>query len=259
MGIVAHEEIEAIAVDGQGEAGPGEEPVKQRHVAVDVFRGTELQSENLRRGVIHGAEEGEIGAAGLQPRERTAVDLNQGPPRGFRWATAPGARRAPGALRRQAELTPDTPDGLASDGEAGLLAELLGEVGVVEADVHRFHQAAHPLAHSRRQPSRRRSAAIGVPQRRGAAGLELALEPLELSHAQSERGRRLAIGDPSRTEGFEQPGPMQFLPAQRESLHEGMTLSRGSYPMTFSCSTSRPVTLALTPILRRTSVQMAQR
>src|SRR5437762_1057185 len=238
MGIVAHEEIEAITVDGQGEAGPGEEPVKQRHVAVDVFRGTELQSENLRRGVIHGAEEGESGAAGLQPRERTAVDLDQGPPRGFRWATAPRARRAPGALRRQAELTPDTPDGLASDGEAGLLAELLGEVGVVEADVHRFHQAAHPLAHSRRQPSRRRSAAIGVPQRRGAAGLELALEPLELSHAQSERGRRLAIGDPSRTEGFEQPGPMQFLPAQRESLHEGMTLSRSSYPMTFSCSSS---------------------
>src|SRR5437867_5027232 len=240
MGIVAHEEIEAIAVDGQGEAGPGEEPVKQRHVAVDVFRGTELQSENLRRGVIHGAEEGESGAAGLQPRERTAVDLDQGPPRGFRWATAPGA------LRRQAQLTPHTPDGLTSDGQAGLLAELLGEVGVVEADVHRFHQATHPLAHSRRQPSRRRSAAIGVPQRRGAAGLEPALEPLELSHAQSERGRRLAIGDPSRTEGFEQPGPMQFLPAQRESLHEGMTLSRGSYPMTFSCSTSREAARDLT-------------
>ena len=31
--------------------------------------------------------------------------------------------------------------------------------------------------------------------------------------------------------------PGQLLPAHRESLHEDMTLSRSSYPMTFSRST----------------------
>ena len=40
-----------------------------------------------------------------------------------------------------------------------------------------------------------------------------------------------------RERGFDQAGPGQLLPAHRESLHEDMTLSRSSYPMTFSRST----------------------
>src|SRR5206468_10439390 len=79
-----------------------------------------------------------------------------------------------------------------------------------------------------------------MPQGEGPPSLEAPLESLDLSDTETQRRRRLAIGDPARADRLQQSGTMQLLPAQRESLHGGMTLSRSSYPMTFSRSTSTP-------------------
>jgi hypothetical protein len=85
-----------------------------------------------------------------------------------------------------------------------------------------------------------------MPQGEGPASLEAPLESLDLSDTETQRRRRLAIGDPARADRRQQPGTMHFFPAQRESLHGGMTLSRSSYPMTFSRSTSNARSSRLT-------------
>ena len=74
-------------------------------------------------------------------------------------------------------------------------------------------------------------------QRWRPAALEAALEALELPDGQMQGRGALAIRNAPRERGFDQAGPGQLLPAHRESLHEDMTLSRSSYPMTFSRST----------------------
>src|SRR5437016_2891758 len=119
-----------------------------------------------------------------------------------------------------------------------LLTEFLRQVRIVEAHVHRLHQVGDLLAHGIGQPSRRRPPATAMPQGEGPPSLEPPLESLDLADTETQRRRRLAIGDPARADRLQQSGTMQLLPAQRESLHGGMTLSRSSYPMTFSRSTS---------------------
>ena len=86
-----------------------------------------------------------------------------------------------------------------------------------------------------------------MPQGEGPPSLEAPLESLDLADTETQRRRRLAIGDPARADRLQQSGTMQLLPAQRESLHGGMTLSRSSYPMTFSRSTSIRMIAPLTP------------
>src|SRR5437016_13911864 len=119
-----------------------------------------------------------------------------------------------------------------------LLTEFLRQVRIVEAHVHRLHQVGDLLAHGLGQPPRRRPPTTAMPQGEDPSSLEAPLESLDLADTETQRRRRLAIGDPARADRRQQPGTMQLLPAQRESLHGGMTLSRSSYPMTFSRSTS---------------------
>src|SRR5438046_6833621 len=77
-----------------------------------------------------------------------------------------------------------------------------------------------------------------MPQRLGPAGFESPLQPPHLAGTEPQGIRGLAIGDPARTGRLNQSRAVQLLAAQRESLHGGRTLSRGSYPRTFSRSTS---------------------
>src|SRR5206468_4403616 len=93
-----------------------------------------------------------------------------------------------------------------------------------------------------------------MPQGEGPPSLEAPLESLDLADTETQRRRRLAIGDPARADRLQQSGTMQLLPAQRESLHGGMTLSRSSYPMTFSRSTSKRARRTLTLQVRGASL-----
>ncbi|PYN30833.1 MAG: hypothetical protein DME01_25670, partial [Candidatus Rokuibacteriota bacterium] len=63
--IVAHQEIEPIAVEGQRQAVAREQPLEQRGVAVDVFGRAKVQGEDLGGGVVDGPEQHELGPPGL--------------------------------------------------------------------------------------------------------------------------------------------------------------------------------------------------
>src|SRR5947208_432794 len=148
--------------------------------------------------------------------------------------------RGPARARRGAsEGQPKAPHRLAADLEAMDLAELFRQVHVVKAEVGGGHELGDLGAELGRQPARRGLAAALMAQRWRPAALEAALEALEVPDGQMQGGGALAIRNAPRERGLDQAGPGQFLPAHRESLHEGMTLSRSSYPMTFSCSSSR--------------------
>ncbi|MGH7326110.1 MAG: hypothetical protein ACREJ9_15905 [Candidatus Rokuibacteriota bacterium] len=77
MRVVADEEVEAIAVEGQGQTVVDEQVLKEGGVAVDIFGGAEVQGEDLGGGVVHGPEERELRSAVPEPCERAAVDLHE--------------------------------------------------------------------------------------------------------------------------------------------------------------------------------------
>src|SRR2546426_9730488 len=148
------------------------------------------------------------------------------------------ARGLAGALRRPPEAQSDAPHRFPEDLEPVALAELFGQVHVVKPRVGGRQELRNLGAERRRQVTRRGLSPAAVAQRRGAASLVAPLEALELPNGQMQGRGAFAIGDAPGQRGFDQAGPGQFLPAHRESLHRGMTLSRSSYPMTFSRSTS---------------------
>jgi hypothetical protein len=239
--VVADEEIEAIAVEGQGQAVLREQLLKERGVAVDVLGRPEVQGEDLARGVVDGAEQHELGAAALEPGERTAVDLHEGPAGGLRHPAPARAGRAPGVPRRQAQVLPQPADRLAAERQAVLLAQLFGHVAVVEPDVQRRHQPDSLVARGGGQALGRGTPPTAVDQSRRPAGFEPPFQPPHLPEAKPQGLRELPSGNPTAAGRFHQPRPMLLFPAQREGLHGRRTFSRGSYPRTFSCSNSNSI------------------
>src|SRR5213593_92475 len=141
VGVVADEEVEAVAVEGERQAVLGEELVEQGGVAMDVFGGAEVQGEDLRGRIVDGAEEHEGRRRGAEPGEGAAVDLHEAAAGGFGGAPAPGPGRAPRPLGWAPEGATESADGLATHPEAMLLIELLRQVSIVETDVDGGHQA----------------------------------------------------------------------------------------------------------------------
>src|SRR5437899_11969330 len=130
---------------------------------------------------------------------------------------------------------------------------------IVEARIDGGHEGRHLGAEPCGQAVGRRLATAPVAQGCVPARLEAALQALKLPDAQPQTVSFLPIGDASCEGGLEQAGAEQLLPAHREGLHGGMTLprreppmtlSRGSYPMTFSCSSSTDAGPPLTCVTR---------
>ena len=219
VGVVAHEQIEAIAIHGHGEAVLGEDVAKERGVAVDILGGAKVKGEDLGGGIVDGAEEDEVRAPRLEPGERTAIDLDQGAAGGFGDAAAAGARGAARAQRGLAEVPPEPPHGLTRDDEAMLLAQLFGQVRVVEPDLESGHEPHDRGADGPGQTPRRRPAAITVDEGGGPTALEPAQKPPDVPRRNSKSGGHLRIRQPPIRQRLQQPRPMQFLAAQREGLH----------------------------------------
>ena len=85
----------------------------------------------------------------------------------------------------------------------------------------------------------------GGPCRAGSAACTSPMPSCRILHlhglggGQAPRASAPPITDAASGGGRYQSGSRQLLATHRESLHAGMTLSRGSYPMTFSRSTGR--------------------
>ena len=150
------------------------------------------------------------------------------PHRGGPGAPAPMLGRAAGPLRQPAERQPNPAHGRSAHRQGMDLLQLLGEVDIVEAGVGRGHQRDDLGAQDGRQLARRGLAATAMHQAARALSSEAGLEPLELPPAQPQRSGALLVCDLAGQGGFDKPGARHFLPAHRESLHEGRTFSRNS-------------------------------
>ena len=56
VGVVADEQIQAIAVDGEWQPVLGEDVAKERGIAMDVLGRPKLQRQDLAGGIVDGAE-----------------------------------------------------------------------------------------------------------------------------------------------------------------------------------------------------------
>jgi hypothetical protein len=145
MAIVADEQVQPVAIDGQGQAMGGEQLLEQRGIAVDVLSRAELQGQDLARRVVDGAQEHERRPLGAEPGKGAAVNLHQRAPGGLGDAAVAAPGRAAPMARGQAQLAAQAANGLAADEQPMLLAQLLRQMAVIEADVHRRHQLGDRL------------------------------------------------------------------------------------------------------------------
>jgi hypothetical protein len=206
--VIADEQIQPIAVDGHRQAVVREHDLKQRGVAMEVLGRAELQ-----------ARSSELGAAVSEPGEGTAIDLDQGAAGRFGRPASSGPGRPARALGRLPELLAPAAHRLARDAQSMLLPELLGQVGVVEADLDRAQEPDHGFPYGGRQVPRGGPTPVTVREGAGAALLKPAPEPPDLPNRDSEGDGDLGVRQPPAAQGFRQPRPMQFFPAQREGLH----------------------------------------
>src|SRR6266481_849346 len=157
--IVADKDVEAIAIEGQGQAVGGNELPQQGDIAVQILGGPEVQGQDGAGGVVDGAVQRELGAAGFEPREGAGVELHEAAHLSLR--APPGAHLAASALPLggQAEGAAQAPYRGPAEHEALDLPQLLGGMAVVEAGVGALQQRGHGRAHVGRQPAGRRPAA----------------------------------------------------------------------------------------------------
>jgi hypothetical protein len=234
----AYEDVDAIAVERYGQARGREDLLEQSGVAVEVFGGTEVQSDDDRGGVVNGPEQGHRRAAVLEPVEWAAVELEQLPTGLLAWAPGAVLGRPPAMDGAEPERAPEAAHGLPRDGHVVELAQFLRQVRVVEAGVPVAQQRLHLGTHGGSEPAMGGPPPALVAQGRGPAHAKALLQPLKLAWGEMQRGGPLPIANPTGQGRLHQPGAGQLLAAHRESLHRGTTVSRSSYPTTFLCSSS---------------------
>ena len=136
--------------------------------------------------------------------------------------------RAALAMGWPAERQPNPAYGRPAHRQGVELLQLLGEVDVVEARVGRRHERDDLGAEGDGHPPRRRLTAAAMHQAAQALTTDAGLEPLELPHGEAQRPGALLVRDLAGQGCLNKTGARYFLPAHRESLHEGMTFSRNS-------------------------------
>src|SRR5439155_12538983 len=84
--VVAHEDIEPIAVEREGQAVVRAELCEQGDIAVQILGGAQVEGEAGARGIVDGAVQGEPGSAVTEPGEGARVERHESAPLGFRGA-----------------------------------------------------------------------------------------------------------------------------------------------------------------------------
>src|SRR5262249_59834158 len=90
--------VEAVAVEGQGQAVLRGDGGQERGVAVQIFGGAEVEREHGARGVIDGPVQAQARPAVLEPVEGTSIELHEGTHAGSWLAPGPILPRAARAL-----------------------------------------------------------------------------------------------------------------------------------------------------------------
>src|SRR6266852_7575366 len=97
VGIVAHEDAGAVAIEGQRPPVGGAERVKQGAVAVQVLGGAEDQGQAGAGSVVDRPMQGQDRAAVLEPGEEAGVELYEGAHLSFGRAAGADLTAAPAA------------------------------------------------------------------------------------------------------------------------------------------------------------------
>ena len=230
VGIVADEDAEAIAVEGQREAVGGADLLEHGGVAVQVLGRPNVQGEDRAGGIVDRAVEGHGRAAAFEPVMGAAVELDEGAHPGFRGPAGPVLARAAAVLGRQVQGATDSPHGGAADAEALDLVQFLGGMTIIDIDVGGLEEPRHPAADVGRQSAGGGPSPQAVAQARRPVGPEAMLDPDELADAQVQGPRSLGIGELPGQGRLEQARPRDFLATHRERLPclHGVTLSLNS-------------------------------
>ena len=170
-------------------------------------------------GVVDGEQQGEARATLLEPGVVAAVELEQHPrlwhalaPHAVLWRAAPP--RAGHAGPRQ-----DAPHRGAAEGEALVLLQQLGEVGVVGARVARGGEARHGSRDGLGDGIVGAPAAVAVGERLGAELPVGGQEPAGVAFAEVHQRGRLPDRDLLGEDAIEYLEPCLFLLVQCQFLH----------------------------------------
>jgi len=145
VGIVAHEDAAAVAVEGRGHAEAAQQALQQVKITFGGFREEELGGQDFAGGIVLHAEQGEAGTAGCEPVVWAAVELHE-----FAFASHTQTALAMSgrtALARGAEafLAQEAAQGFATERKAFDLVELFAKVVVVEPSIFGAIQAQDRL------------------------------------------------------------------------------------------------------------------
>ena len=142
----------AIGVDGEGDAMAVGECVEKLKIPVGVLVVAEFGGEHRSGGIVHSGEEGEPGAAGLQPGMGAAIEEDEHARLGHALSAAAMPWRPAASWTVDAGLVQDATDGGAGQPEALPLGEELGEVLMIDAGIGALGQGDHALARWRSGP-----------------------------------------------------------------------------------------------------------
>ena len=157
-----------VAVEGQGHAVAGDDLLEQEQVAVGVLVLPEQGEGHRPGGVVHGPDEGEAGAAPLQPVVLAPIDLQQHPLLRVALPAPIALTRATAARTVDSPRQQDPSDGGARQADALPLRQQLGQMRVVKAGVTALGQGQHLCPRPRAGGGRRLPATVAVRHGGGA-------------------------------------------------------------------------------------------
>ena len=212
MGIIADEDVDAIAIEGERQAILREQLLEDDGVAVQILRGAEVQGQHGVGGVVDGAMQGHRRPAGAEPGKGTGIDLDELPHARLRRAAMPMHPGPPPVLGGQAQGPASPPHQFAADAQALHLAQLLGGVAVIEILVAGSQQGVDLRRHRLRQAARGRPAAAAVWQARRPLGPQARFQPLDVPRTQAAATPPLARSSPCRRAptSTARPGALPF-------------------------------------------------
>jgi hypothetical protein len=155
--VVADQDVDAVAVEGQGHAMRHADLAEYDRVAMQVLGRPKRHAHDRARRVIDRSDQREGGSALLEPGKRAGVDLNQGAHGVGRRPALSAPDTAAASLRRDSQFPTDSPNARPADVQRGrgwVVLEHVGQMTVVEPAVRRLQQLTDVRADHLRETAR---------------------------------------------------------------------------------------------------------
>jgi len=133
--VVSVEGSVLVVVDGDGDTGFGDDVFEGSHVSDGCFGGFEVEGEDVAGGVVDGGHEAGLGLVLSEPLVVASVPLDHGAEVFLRWSSLVMAFGSSFIFGFDSGGSSDFADGFSAEDDGFVLAEHLGEVGVVELAV----------------------------------------------------------------------------------------------------------------------------